>query len=82
MVENLEDHNPQASFGFSFMTQTTPLQMAASTGNLDCVKVLVEKSALRDPRNLKIGQTPLDLARRGNHSDVEQFLLQQLLSNA
>ena len=83
MVENIEDHNPQwvsmgQVWGPGYDTKTTPLQMAASMGNLDCVKVLVGKSSLSDPRNTKRGETPLDLARRGNHFDVVQFLLNQL----
>ena len=71
MTENLTDHNPRSSLG------KTPLQLAALIGNISCVKILVVRSALNDPRNMETGKTPIDLARQGNHSEVVEFLLTQ-----
>ena len=78
MTENLEDHNPTSLLGTNLTGWVqTPLQLAVSIGNLDCVKILVARSALEDSRNKRKGGTPLDLARKGHHYDVLEFLLMQ-----
>jgi ankyrin repeat protein len=51
----------------------TPLQLAASKGLLDLVKLLVEQGAdplIKDPR----GKIAIDRAVYGGHTDVVEFL--------
>ena len=70
MITNLENINVESGPG----GRQTALQFAASIGNLECVKMLVESSALDDPRNKRVGRTPLELAIGNNQSDVVKYL--------
>ena len=52
----------------------TPLSVAASLGNFDCVQLLIENGADINSSNMN-GITPLMEARRALHADVFRFLL-------
>ena len=76
MTLNLDDHNPESSVSSGVLGRgRTPIQLAASQGHLDSVKILSIQKNLDDPRNNRAGETPLDLARIGNHGEVVDFLL-------
>ena len=70
MITNLKHINVESGPG----GRETALQYSASIGNLECVKMLVERSALEDPRNKIAGRTPLELAIGNNQSDVVKYL--------
>lgn len=50
-----------------------PLHEAASTGNLEVVKKLLELGVPHLPRSIE-GETPAQLARDGNHTATVEFL--------
>lgn len=55
-------------------SHATPLHQAALGGHLEAVKLLVERGARTDMRDIHHGATPLDWARYGGHADVVAFL--------
>ena len=56
------------------LNECTPLWLAARTGNLSMVKLLVDARADASIKN-KDGMTPLDVARKFNKETVVEFLL-------
>jgi len=58
-------------------TGITPLHMAASKGQLDIVKLLIQHGAQIDTASTRGGNTPLHFAAAGSHHQVVQLLIEQ-----
>jgi hypothetical protein len=59
----------------------TPLGLASLSGQVNCARVLIEAGAAYD-RPTKFGEMPLDLAKVGEHEEVEALLLSAVWSTA
>jgi hypothetical protein len=55
-------------------SHSTPLHQAAGNGHLDVVKLLVARGAKIDVKDILFGGTPLDWAKYGGKTEVEEFL--------
>lgn len=72
IVELLLQHDP-ASAGAVDFSDRTPYHMAALKGHLNVVKCLIAARADASHPSLD-GRTPLEMARRGQHAHVVDFL--------
>jgi ankyrin repeat protein len=63
--------NPEAAYG----SGETPLMIAARTGNLDAVKLLIDHQSAVNAAEEFRGQTPLMFAAAENHPQVVKFLI-------
>lgn len=57
----------------NILTGRVPIHEAASTGNLEVVKKLLELGVPHLPRSIE-GETPAQLARKGGHTATAEFL--------
>jgi hypothetical protein len=55
-------------------SHTTPLHQAAGFGHFDLVRLLVEKGARFDQKDILWGGTPEGWARHGGHDDIADYL--------
>ena len=55
-------------------SHATPLHQAAGAGNLDLVRLLVERDARLDLKDVLWQGTPADWARHGGKTEIEQYL--------
>jgi len=55
-------------------SHSTPLHQAAGNGHLETVKLLVERGAKLDVKDILFGATPAGWADHTGHKDVEQYL--------
>ena len=61
---------------FEFENRITPLYVAASNGNLKCVRLLLEAGANKDQALTINGATPLFVAAQNGHLEVVRFLVE------
>jgi hypothetical protein len=61
-------------------SHTTPLHQAAGAGNFELVRLLVERGARLDLKDVLWRGTPADWARHGGKTEVETYLRQKMRS--
>jgi hypothetical protein len=59
-------------------SHSTPLHQAASAGNQELVRLLVERGARLDLNDLLWNATPADWARHAGHAGIEAYLRQRI----
>lgn len=72
ILDAVSDPNRYAALGIH--SHATPSHQAALGGHLDAVRLLVERRARTDTRDIHHNATPLEWARYGGQSDVTDFL--------
>ena len=67
--EDPNRYNPEGAHSHS-----TPMHQAALAGHAGVVRLLVERGARRDMRDILYRGTPLDWARHGGRSEIASYL--------
>ncbi len=72
MVDAGEDPNRFNPVGAH--SHSTPLHQAAGNGHLETVKLLIERGAKTDTKDILFGGTPAEWAQYGGRKEVEEYL--------
>jgi ankyrin repeat protein len=76
LLEAGEDPNRYNPVGAH--SHSTPLHQAALAGHMDVVKVLVERGAELDARDILWHGTPADWAAHAKQTEIEQYLRKRM----